>query len=76
MKFGENHESNTCSKTLIEPCCVYCKGTHLTTEFNKCPEFQRQKQIKKIMSETNASYRDAVKNVTSVTYAKVVDSNS
>lgn len=75
LRCGDKHKSASCNKNVADPICLHCKGTHLTTDYNKCPEFQRQKQIKKIMCETNSSYRDAVKNVTSFTYAKVVDNN-
>lgn len=72
LRCGDKHSSATCNNTVNDPICFHCKGKHLTTDFNKCPEFKRQKEIKKIMCETNSSYRDAVKNVPSNTYANVV----
>ncbi|CAH1108065.1 unnamed protein product [Psylliodes chrysocephalus] len=55
IKCGKSHESDvTCSRY-----CIYCKSTeHSSNEFN-CPEYNRQKEIKQLMSFWNISYFEA-----------------
>lgn len=65
------HDIANCTENAGKKCCFYCDGEHLTNEINKCSEFQRQKSIKKIMTEMNISYWEASKKVPKTTYADV-----
>ncbi|KAJ0169486.1 hypothetical protein K1T71_015073 [Dendrolimus kikuchii] len=58
FKCGEAHTGNTCSVTPESAYCCLCTGFHYATDQN-CPELNRQKQIKKKMSEDNISYSEA-----------------
>lgn len=52
------HASKDCD--VDEPKCLFCKGDHSST-YRKCPEFSKQKNIKKIMSLNDLSYKEASK---------------
>lgn len=71
LKCGNNHNSNECdSEDPIK--CFYCDSIkHTANETKKCPEFERQKQIKKYMSNQNVSYKEAAKSVPKKTYANI-----
>lgn len=74
LKCKENHKTNDCTKHS-QPTCFYCQDNHLTNEIKKCPEFTRQKAIKKLMSTHHLSYKEANEKVPKVTYASVLGSN-
>ncbi|KAI5651948.1 hypothetical protein NE865_00285 [Phthorimaea operculella] len=57
-KCGEEHDAATCRVTVFS--CVNCTGDHQATS-KICPEFLRQVDIKKYMSENNESYLEASK---------------
>lgn len=48
----------------------------MVTEYDKCPEYDRQKRIKEVMPEKNISYSDAIKLFPKNTYASAVKSNN
>lgn len=77
LKCNGNHASGECNfaENSITK-CFSCQGEHLTTQFKVCPEFNRQKLIKKVMSENNVSYRDAALSVPKQTYASVAATNN
>lgn len=50
---GEDQTLYTC-----ETKCLFCKGDHRSTN-KKCPEYQRQINIKKLMAFENLTYQDA-----------------
>lgn len=52
---GEQHFLSDCKNT---PICLSCKGEHITT-YVKCPEFQKQREIKKFMAYNNISFKEA-----------------
>nr|CAH7725056.1 unnamed protein product [Callosobruchus chinensis] len=70
------HPSSTCQSIDNDPECLHCKGNHYNYEMGKCNEFQRQKNIKKHMANTNSSYKDAEKAITKLTYAHITKTNS
>lgn len=41
-----------------ETCCMYCKNNHRSTD-KRCPEYQRQKNIKQLMAFENYTYFEA-----------------
>ncbi|KAJ0169404.1 hypothetical protein K1T71_014991 [Dendrolimus kikuchii] len=57
-KCGQLHSGNTCSVAPENAFCCLCKGCHYAIDKN-CPELERQKLIKKKMSEDNISYSEA-----------------
>ncbi|KAI5641578.1 hypothetical protein NE865_06335 [Phthorimaea operculella] len=57
-KCGEEHDAVSCGVTVFS--CVNCSGAHPATA-KLCPEFLRQTDIKKYMSENNESYLEASK---------------
>lgn len=71
LKCKNNHATETCEETL-SPKCFYCSGNHLTNNKNLCPEFKRQMEIKKLMSQSNISYQDASLKTPKNTYASVL----
>lgn len=75
QKCHENHNTSKCENVIAETKCFYCSGNHLTSNFEMCPEFKRQKLIKVCMSESNLSYRDASLKVPKKTYASVTTVN-
>ncbi|KAI5641755.1 hypothetical protein NE865_06059 [Phthorimaea operculella] len=57
-KCGEEHDAVSCGVTVFS--CVNCSEDHPATA-KLCPEFLRQTDIKKYMSENNESYLEASK---------------
>src|SRR5699024_8540957 len=61
----EEHELKDCTNKEVLPVCLHCKGAHLSNEQDRsfrdriCPEFQRQQQIRQLMSVHNVSYYEA-----------------
>ncbi|CAG9791552.1 unnamed protein product [Diatraea saccharalis] len=51
-KCGQNHKN--CTTTDIK--CLNCKGKHFVLD-KSCPAFLKEKEIRKIMSEENITYR-------------------
>lgn len=61
-KCGNEHNTSVCSSS-ISPCCIFCKGDHISSDHKVCPEYQRQKNIKSVMAIENVSYRDAISKI-------------
>ncbi|XP_023235735.1 uncharacterized protein LOC111635105 [Centruroides sculpturatus] len=57
---NEDHESNECTTT---PCCVNCKEAH-TAYSQKCPTWQREKEIQRVKTINNIPYPEARRMVT------------
>lgn len=57
-KCGQSHSGDTCNIPSDRVRCLLCTGRHFATD-PTCPEFERQKRIKKIMSEHSISYMEA-----------------
>lgn len=72
LKCKGNHSKDMC-RNDTGPTCFYCEGDHYTTEMTKCPEFTRQKSIKKLMSEQQLSYAEANNKIPRKTYASVTN---
>lgn len=68
---AEQHNANECPVQVSDITCLNCNGRHKTNELKKCPEFSRQKNIKKAMAEKNISYKDAEKYIPRETYATI-----
>lgn len=57
------HKYESCSSVnATEPQCIFCKGDHPSTNRN-CPEWTKQKDIKKVMAVENISYSDAIRKI-------------
>ncbi|KAL4104694.1 hypothetical protein QTP88_019976 [Uroleucon formosanum] len=49
-----NHNLLSCTTaTITDPTCFYCKGSHIASD-RSCPEWIRQKKIKKIMAGSSS----------------------
>lgn len=73
-KCANDHNGNTCPTEVNEAVCIHCQGNHYATD-KKCPEFNRQKNIKSTMSEQTISYLEATKlHPTVESYASKVSS--
>lgn len=71
----QQHRTDDC--TLAKnPKCFYCEGKHFTNETNKCPEFVRQKNLKKLIVEQNLTYAEANLKIPKNTYATVVNNQN
>lgn len=60
----ENHEveGSEVGNSRLYDCqkkCFYCKSEEHSSTFKKCPEYERQQNIKKLMAFENISYFDA-----------------
>lgn len=77
FKCGQNHTSDSCDLEESDSICWLCSGNHFATS-KKCPEFNRQKNIKTIMSEQAISYMEANKIVPRITksYADALSSDA
>ncbi|XP_023227366.1 uncharacterized protein LOC111627917 [Centruroides sculpturatus] len=51
----EDHDSTECKSI---PCCVNCKDAH-TSYSQKCPAWQREKEVQRIKTVNNVSYTEA-----------------
>ncbi|XP_052745970.1 uncharacterized protein LOC128199646 [Bicyclus anynana] len=58
FKCGQEHFGESCQLTENALSCVLCTGKHQAT-YKDCPEHQRQRNIKIMMSENNISYIEA-----------------
>ena len=56
-KCANEHITSECPSTNA-PSCIFCKGSHLSSDHKVCPEYLKQKNIKNIMAQENISYRD------------------
>lgn len=74
LKCKRNHQTNACLEAT-SPQCFYCNGSHFTNAVTECPEFKRQKEIKKLMAQTNLSYKDASEKTPKHTYADTLKTN-
>lgn len=52
---AEEHETQSCT---VDPACVYCGQGHQSTS-RTCPEYERQKNIKRKMAFENIPYHEA-----------------
>lgn len=59
-KCGLNHLADSCEIGVDSAKCIWCNGNHFATN-KSCPEYQRQKNIKCVMSEKAISYAEASK---------------
>lgn len=70
----ESHSANECTKPP-PPRCLHCKGEHPAyvenIKLNKCPEFKKQQEIKKIMATENKTFLEARSSLRQKTYAEV-----
>jgi hypothetical protein len=57
---GDKHDKEACPIKDSTPKCLYCQGEHLATD-TKCPEFARQKEIKRRMANESISFAMAAK---------------
>lgn len=55
--------------------CIYCNSTSHNSLFRGCPEHLKQKNIKKIMSEQNVSFREAEKINDNPSFSKIATFN-
>lgn len=60
FKCGQNHIGASCTIEESDACCLLCSGNHLAISRN-CPEYNRQQNIKSIMSQKSISYLEADK---------------
>ncbi|XP_023235741.1 uncharacterized protein LOC111635114 [Centruroides sculpturatus] len=56
----EDHDSTECKSI---PCCVNCKDAH-PFYFQKCPAWQREKEVQRIKTVNNVSYTEACRMAT------------
>lgn len=77
FKCGQNHTGDSCEVEETEANCLVCSGNHFATN-KKCPEYNRQKNIKSLMSEKSISYMEANKLEPRITksYADVLSSEA
>lgn len=59
----ENCGGNHIGECKAPPFCIYCKVNHRSTDQNNCKEFQRQMNIKLLMSSENISFSEAQYNL-------------
>lgn len=72
FKCAQPHSGSTCQ--VIDSSCLFCSGNHFATD-KVCPEHNRQKIIKNIVSEESISYMEASARVPSINrrlYADIV----
>ncbi|CAG9837668.1 unnamed protein product [Diabrotica balteata] len=72
LKCCQSHDTVTCSSDEFTVKCFSCNGNHFTNDFNVCPEYNRQEQIKQMMSQTNCSFKDASSSIPKKSYADIV----
>lgn len=72
FRCGKNHVGASCDVSEINASCLHCSGHHFATD-KSCPELERQKSIKSMMSLNSISYEEASAQVPRVTrsYAEV-----
>lgn len=59
-KCGQDHYGGSCSVNEDFISCCLCHGSHSATS-RKCPEYERQRQIKETMAKSCMSYAEASK---------------
>lgn len=76
FRCGDDHFGDSCTVKENDVRCVNCTGAH-SANSNTCPELARQKNIKKIMSDSSMSYAEASKKVpsTKISYADILCSS-
>lgn len=72
-KCGEEHPTDNCESELRY--CVQCKSDEHSSTYRGCPNYQRQKRIKTIMSTQNVSFKEAEALEKNPSYAKIVTNN-
>lgn len=60
FKCGQGHTADSCDVEEDSAICCSCSGYHFATS-KSCPEFSRQKDIKKSMAQNCISYAEASK---------------
>lgn len=60
FKCAQDHTADSCNVEETQPKCILCEGKHFAIS-KACPELQRQKNIKKMMSEKCISYSECSK---------------
>lgn len=71
LKCKNNHNTNECIENET-PKCFHCEGEHLTNNIKVCPEYERQKSIKKLMTDFHLSYLEASSKIPKTTYASAL----
>lgn len=66
-KCGESHQLENCDKDFVT--CIFCNGNHLC-DSKDCPEFLKQRNIKKKMAFENLSFDEARKFFEKPSYAE------
>lgn len=56
FKCAQPHQGEECN--VVNPSCLHCAGSHPANSPN-CPELNRQKSIKVVMSQENLSFQEA-----------------
>lgn len=72
-KCGDEHSSETCSNDYRY--CIVCKDSGHSSISRDCPNYQKQKRIKEIMSKRNLSFKEAELIERNPSYAKVTINN-
>lgn len=78
FKCGQNHNGDSCGLDEAEASCLMCSGNHFATN-RKCPEYNRQQNIKSLMSERSISYMEANKlepRILNKSFAEATSSNA
>lgn len=57
-KCSQRHRGDSCPVEESSSTCLLCSGNHMAT-YTSCPEHNRQKSIKLVMSQEHVSYSDA-----------------
>lgn len=65
-------ENHVC--TSNDRFCVHCKSNEHSSNYRKCPSFQTQRGIRKIMVDNNPTFKDA-KRVSCNSFAGIITSN-
>lgn len=71
-KCGEAHNFESCDKNVVE--CIFCQGDHFC-DSRDCPEFSKQRNIKKKMAFENISFDEARKFFDKPSYAESTSKN-
>ncbi|XP_024081488.1 uncharacterized protein LOC112126499 [Cimex lectularius] len=66
-KCGQSHDSSNCNSTEIR--CIHCNLKHKANDFQSCPQFKKEKEIKQLMGEQNISYNEAKQKISGNTFA-------
>lgn len=71
---NDTHELKECTEEKAK--CIFCKGSHLATSSKECDEYERQKEVKKVMAAENKSFQEALQQCPKEAYYKEIQLNS